>query len=70
MDPRALDLFGAYMSSPWSTEAFSEGGPGKAASARRLVFAASYQLPPSPLLQFVSWSVGVACRHVLLARTC
>jgi hypothetical protein len=33
----ALDLFSSYMSSPWSTEAFSEGDPTKAASARRLV---------------------------------
>ncbi len=33
----ALDLFSSYMSSPWSTEAFSEGDPKKAASARRLV---------------------------------
>ena len=33
----ALDVFSSFMSSPWSTEAFAEGDPGKAASARRLV---------------------------------
>lgn len=35
-----LDLFSAFMSSPWSTEAFSEGTATKAASARRLVLIA------------------------------
>ena len=32
-----LDIFSSFMSSPWSTEAFSQGDPTKASSARRLV---------------------------------